>query len=155
MTERRRSGHVCIRENVLVELHCARTGELLRSYWLANKITDAGFNSIIRDLLAGSGFAPTHIAVGTNGATPTAADTTLGNEVFRNTITLRIPADKRLKFQLFLDTGDANGNTLREAGIFNAGTTGDMLSHVLIEPEIPKDATVTATLTWNYTFEEG
>lgn len=131
----------------------AATGTVLRDYWTPNKIVDAGLN-LVRDLMANSSQAPTHIAVGTDNTAPLAVDTVLGTEVFRNFITRRIPVDKKITFQLFLATGDANGNTLEEAGIFNRSAAGDMLSRVTYAP-ITKTVAISATLTWEITLAEG
>lgn len=130
------------------------TGRVLRDEWTPNKIVNTGLN-LVRDLMANSNKGPTHIAVGTDNTVPLATDTVLATEVFRNLITRRFPADKKITYQLFLDTGDANGNSLVEAGIFNrsAADTGDMLSRVTFIV-ITKTAAITATLTWEITLSE-
>lgn len=146
------SSGFAIRGQLRIEVKDAKTGKVLRDEIVANKIVTAGLN-LVRDLLAGGNTAPTHIAVGTDATAPVAGDTALGTEVFRNVITRRIPSANQITFQLFLGAGDANGNTLVEAGIFNQDTGGDMLSHVTYAA-INKTAAVTATLTWDIVLSE-
>lgn len=136
--------HILIKE--------AATGRVLRDEFIDNKIIDTGLD-LVRDLILNSNVAPTHIAVGTDATAPLATDTILGTEVFRNIITRRISASKKATYQLFLDTGDANGNTLVEAGIFNRSSAGDMLSRVTFTA-IVKTVSITATLTWDITLSE-
>lgn len=130
----------------------AATGRVLRNEWTPNKIVTTGLD-LVRDLLINTSAAPSHIAVGTDNTAPAAGDTALATEVFRNLITRRTASAQKATFQLFLDAGDANGNTLVEAGIFNRSAVGDMLSRV-IYAAIVKTAAVTATLTWEITISE-
>lgn len=140
------------RLHILIE--DAKTGEVLRDEYHDNKVVDVGLN-LMRDLLGGGAKPPSHIAVGTDNTAPVAGDTILGTEVFRNLITRRVPSTAKITFQLFLATGDANGNTLVEAGLFNkAGTdAGTMLSRVTYAA-ITKTSAITATLTWDITIAE-
>ena len=128
------------------------TGEVLRDEWNDNKIVDTGLN-LVRDIIAAGNTPPTHVAVGTNNTAPLATDTTLNTEVFRKRINRRTPTDKNIEFQLFITTGEANGNTLKEAGIFNAASVGEMLSRVTFA-DIVKTAAISVTLTWNITLSE-
>lgn len=72
----------------------------------------------------------THGAVGTDATTPTAGDTTLGTEVFRDAIDEfdKSAADK-IVASLRILTTEANGNTVREFGWFNAAAAGSMWNH--------------------------
>lgn len=71
----------------------------------------------------------THIAVGDDNTTPTPADTTLANEVFRDSVDEvdQSPADKVI-VSLRVNTTEANGNDIKETGSFNAGAAGTMWS---------------------------
>lgn len=131
-----------------VEINDAKSGVRL-SRW-QNKIVDAGLN-LARDLLGGGNYPVSHIAVGTGTTAPVAGDTTLETEVFRKALTATDFDPQKVTFTMFLDTGEANGNTLTEGGLFNAFAAGDMFSRVLIVPSIVKDASITATLTWEIT----
>ena len=141
-----------IRGELEIEVRDAKTDRLIRHDLIKNKVVDTGLD-LVRDLMLGNNFAPTHIAVGTNNTAPVAGDTTLNTEVFRNVITRRIVASKQAKFQLFITSSEANGNTLVEAGIFNQATVGDMLSRVTFT-DIIKTSALTVTLTWTITLSE-
>ena len=127
-------------------------GVTLRDEWIDNKVVLAGLN-LVRDLMGGNNTAPTHIAVGTDNTAPAAGDTALVAEVFRNVITRRVPSAQKIVFQLFIGTGEANGNALVEAGIFNRSTAGDMLSRVIFAV-INKTGAITVTVTWEITLSE-
>ena len=59
-------------------------------------------------------------AIGTNGAAPAPGDVGLGAEVYRNVIVgySTDDADYSVTFEQFWDTTEANGNTIRECGMF-------------------------------------
>jgi hypothetical protein len=129
------------------------TGKLVMSAWNKNLIMDAGLVHVA-ELLGGYPRRPSHIALGTNDTAPAAGDTTLGTEVFRKIITRRripsAPNNYKIYFQLYLTTGEANGNTLVEAGILNRSALGTMLSHVIHDP-IVKTSSISVMYTWEIT----
>lgn len=135
---------------VEVTVRDAATGKVLR-HGRSNKIVDAGLG-LARDLLGGGNYSPTDIAVGTDNTAPVAGDTTLGVEVFRKAIT-QIDFDPTaiVQFNVFLDAGDANGNTLEEAGLFNNAFAGDLFSRFILSPPIIKTAAITVTIQWSIT----
>lgn len=108
-------------------------------------IVDA-FLNLLRDAIYGDSVTyPTHIAIGT-GTTPAAAgDTALETEVFpdganRSAISGRTkPAAKKVRFQMLVGVGEANGEDLTEVGALNAATGGTLTNHV-IHNVISKDA---------------
>jgi hypothetical protein len=116
---------------------------------IKNLVVDAGLN-LIRDRLAGTSSASvTHLAVGTNAAAVTALQTTLSTEVFRNVLTQTITSStKTVQFKLYLAANEANGNTLREIGLFTASTGGTMYARALLASPIVKNASTTVTFTW-------
>ena len=130
-----------------------RSGRVLRETFTHNLITTAGLNQA-RDLLGGGNYCPSHIAVGDDATAPVLGDTVLGNEVFRKVLTqIDFDPGAKVQFTLFIDTSEANGNTLREGGLFNSQIPGqgDLFSRVLITPEIIKDASITVTVQWTIT----
>ena len=132
----------------------AATGRIIREVTNDNIVTDDGLVHM-SEILGGLLDFMTHMAVGTGVVLPSASDSALDTEVFRNLIARRVPTTANLRMQMFLGTGDANGFTLSEAGIFNAATGGTMFSRVLISPTIAKTGAITVTLTWDFTFIEG
>ena len=114
-----------------------------------NKISDSVINGL-RNALAGSGAGVpqgTHIAVGT-GSTPTQhSDTELGAEVWRGAITsVETNTDYVARFRTFLASGDANGNALREVGLFSAASGGIMIGRALLGSAIQKTASKSYTV---------
>jgi len=85
--------------NVKIEVIDVPTGRLIDVIHAHNLVTLAGRN-LVRDFL--NGLAPTHLthfAVGTGATAPTANDTALEAEVFRDQITKRTPGSGTLGIQ--------------------------------------------------------
>jgi len=148
------SGRVELSCNVFVTLRDAKTGRIKRQMAMHNKIPTAGLD-FVRELLGNVDRAPTHIAVGDDNTAPAAGDTALGNEVYRAQITAKDRDDYTAQFELYLSESEANGYTIKEAGVFNLPWSGKgrMLSRVLMAPEFAKDAETTANIQWNVTVD--
>jgi len=108
-------------------------------------IVDAWLNAM-RDFIYGDTItAPTHIAVGTGTTPALASDTTLETEIYpdganRNTITSRTkPSARKVRLQMLISAGEANGNALTEVGVLNAATGGTLMNRV-VHTAINKDA---------------
>ena len=128
--------------NVLIEVH-DRAGRLLRRQRSKNLVVDTGLN-LVRDLLAGGGFRPSHIAVGTSSGSTLPSATGLGNEVYRQAIDRRAVTDKSISLQVLIDTDDGNGFLLAEAGLFESST---LVARELITPAISKTSSIQVTIT--------
>ena len=79
-------------------------------------------------------------AVGTDNATPQVTDTQLGNEVFREEL-YSITVDdssKEISAVMWLDITEANGHVLKEFGIFDSSTDGDMVLREVF-PDLEKN----------------
>jgi len=73
-----------------------------------------------------------YYAIGDDDTTPSASDTTLNNEVFReavSSITKDTSSGYKLKYQCYVNTTDYTGN-IAEFGLFDAASAGNMLNHV-------------------------
>lgn len=69
----------------------------------------------------------THGAVGTDDTTEASSDTSLGSEVFRDSIDdFDTSASDKIVASLRILTTEANGNDLKEGGWFNASSGGTM-----------------------------
>jgi hypothetical protein len=141
-----------IRANVTVCVVDAATRRVLRVERQHNLVVTTGLN-LIRDLLNGDAVAGlTYFAVGT-GTTPVAStDTTLAAEVFRDAVTQTIKGTAELTVKYFLPTTQANGNTLAEAGLFNAASVGTMFARVVLAATIVKTSAIEVTFAWDLTF---
>lgn len=135
--------------NVTIEVHDAITGELLHREQQHNLVTLV-YRNLIRDFMNGTPAtgAISHFAVGTSATAPGPNDVALGTEVFRDVVTKRTPDAGKLTIQYYLGSTSANGNTLQEAGLWNAGSGGTLAARVTYQPII-KTASITATFTWD------
>ena len=115
--QHQKNSEIAIRTNVLIKVETVTEVSYIRA---KNLVVNTGLN-MVRDLLGGNALRPSHIGVGTGTTSPVAGDTAIQSEVFRGLITRRIPSPQSIRFQLFLGTGDANGNNLAEAGLLETG----------------------------------
>jgi len=92
-----------------------------------------------------------HLAVGTGTTQPTSGNTSLNNEVARLATTDDTDNGTTLFTSTFLDTSEANGNTLDEVGLITASSGGTLLNHSLIS-SIDKTDETTATIDVSLTF---
>lgn len=133
----------------IIEFDAARLYRPQLIHRAANKISDSVINGL-RNALAGSGDGVpqgTHIAVGTSNAPTQHSDTELGGEVWRGAITsVETNTDYVARFRTFLASGDANGNALREVGLFNAASGGIMIGRALLGAAIQKNAAKSYTV---------
>jgi len=144
------TGCVIVKENVLTEVRDALTNRLLRAIATENLVVDAGLNQL-RDLLDATNTSITYFAVGTSSTAPANGQTALVAEVYRNTVTQRVKASAAMTQRCFVASTAANGNTLREAGLFNASAAGTMFSRVTHD-DIIKTISITVTHAWTHTF---
>lgn len=113
-----------------------------------NLVPTSGRN-LIRDRLDGSAEDPlSHFALGDDNTAASNNDTALGNEVFRAAFTATTADVLKLTIQYFLAPGSANGETLREAGLFNDATAGTLYARYVIGAPITKTSAVSVTFTW-------
>jgi hypothetical protein len=138
-----------VTDNVHVAVRDAVTGELLAEQTHRNLVVNAGLN-LIRDFLDGDApTAPTHFGYGTGTNAVAAGDTALQTQVARDTLTSKTGTNAQQQvYTYYLGSGTGNGNTLAEAGIFNAASGGTMLCRVRLNPTIVKTASVAVTFTW-------
>lgn len=122
-----------------------------------NLITTVGLQ-VFRDVWLNIGRQPTGIGVGTDNTAPAVGDTDLGAEVWRIEINRRVKGGSGIRalLQGLLDTGEANGNTLVEAGLFNSTLVGggELISRVT-HNSIAKTSSIQLTYKWEYTISAG
>ncbi len=142
------------KSNVEILLECAHTGRELRTITVGNLIVTDGRN-IFRDLLLGS--LPTvaagtasHFAVGTDNTPVTAADVALAAEVFRASMTATSTGVAQARLKFFLSSGQANGNTLVEAGLLNDPTAGTLIGRIVHDAIVKTDS---IQVTYNWTID--
>lgn len=141
-----------IEVNVLKQVHCAITGELLREEKAHNLVVDAGLN-LENDFL--NSLVVTGIerfAIGTGSTAVSSADTSLVTEVFRDQFTQITKGDKTTDFKYFLASGSANGNIITEAGLFANGATDVAGSGTLYARVVLLADEKTSAEAWTFTW---
>lgn len=106
----------------------------------------AGLN-LLRDAMYGDSVTfYTHIAVGTGTTAVAATDTALVTEIHpdganRSAISSRTkPSAKKVRYQMLVGAGEANGHDLTEVGAANAASAGTFMNRI-VHTKIEKDPT--------------
>lgn len=133
----------------IVDVRDAATGDLIYTETYRNIVTNLTRARIMARFKGNNGtLTITHVAIGTDGTTPTAADTALGAEVLREAPTSVIDySTTEIGWRLFVSASMGNGNTLREIGLFSAASGGDMFARSTSFSPISKNASITVTFT--------
>lgn len=85
-----------------------------------------------------------YIAVGDGDNTPTAGDTVLESETFRNAADEVDSSSQVLEVtsSLLIDTSENNGETIQEVGVFASSSGGTMVHRNLLTNEITKTSDI-------------
>ena len=94
----------------------------------------------------------THLAVGDDNTSPATTNDALNNEVFRKAVTDHSQTDNELLASTFIDSTEANGETLREVGLFAGPDAADRMWNHSTIAAIEKDGTRTITIDVTLTF---
>ena len=90
---------------------------------------------------------PTHIAIGTSNIQSSSEDLSLGNEITRVAIeTKDFLSPNEIAYTATIDTSTANGQTIREIGLFNAASNGTMFSRGVFS-DLVKDSSFSIEIT--------
>jgi hypothetical protein len=120
---------------------------------IKNLVVTVGKNLIASRLSANTEPVMSHIAVGTNTASPVIGNTALGAEIVGSRTSLTVPGgsrvDNTITYNVSLPAGVGTG-AITEAGIFNSATVGTMLCRTTF-PVVNKAAPDTLEITWNVT----
>ncbi len=135
------------------ELH-GEDGTLKGTYYNHNIICTNGKEFLASYLASAAATASTftvkYIAIGTGSTTETAADTTLGVEVLRQTGTVSYVSNQIVQITATFATGSGTG-AIAEFGLFSSSTAGTMLARYT-RSAINKTATDRLTVTAQLTF---
>jgi hypothetical protein len=153
-----------LKDNMLVcgklklELRDEATGELKQVNEVDNLVVNAGLAWLTDRMIQNTASIMDYIAIGPTNTAPAAAQTTLsGAELARvqctthNRTTVTATNDSVAYVSTFA-AGTGTG-TIEEAGIFNAASTGTMLSRALTGT-ITKGAGDSLTITWTVTLAD-
>jgi len=133
----------------------AKTGKIKRVSEYDNLIVTVGRTMIADNLTNASPdntMVINYVALGTDDTAPSAGDTTLGAESYRNTIASETNSNNIAYFTGFFSAVECNG-TYKEAGLFADATgvadSGILFSFVAIDET--KAVTETLTIDWTIT----
>jgi hypothetical protein len=111
---------------------------------------------LLRDFLGGTSVKyPTHIAIGTDNTAASDSDTQLGDEVVRRAIDTYDPEDGtnyRINYIFNISSVEQNGVDLKEAGVFDESTAGDMFARTTFAT-ISKNNTIDIQFTLTFEIE--
>jgi hypothetical protein len=114
-----------------------------------NLIVTIGKNHIAARMQGTSQGVMSYMAVGSVSTAPTVGDLTLNTEIARVALATYTNSSNIVQATATFVGGTGTG-TLREAGLFNASSSGTMLAHTTF-PAITKASTDTLSINWSIT----
>ena len=129
------TGHVTVEIN----------GEVVQE--VPNLVVTTGKNFVASRIKDSSANLMSHMAVGTNNASPAAGNTSLGTEVARVALDSTSTSANTVTYICTFSAGVGTAGLI-EAGLFSASSGGTMLCHTLFGGIITKQAADSMVLTW-------
>lgn len=142
--------------NVTGALHIIlrdKDGNIKQELNVKNLVVALGKNLIASRFSSNTPLIPSHMAVGTNAASPIAGNTILGAEITDSRVALATAGgnvvDNTITYTGNFGAGVGTG-AITEAGIFNDSTAGTMVCRTSFAV-VNKDAADTLGISWNVT----
>ena len=88
-------------------------------------------NEILDDVITEFNTEITHIATGDDDTTPVVTDTDLGNETYIEAVNNSSVIGSRLAKDILQDITENNGNDIKEVGLFDAASGGNLYVRTL------------------------
>jgi len=128
--------------------HFGADGNLKSEQTVPNLVVTTGKNYIASKMTAttNSPVSMTHMAIGTGTATPAAANTALGTQTGRVSLSGSQVTNNSITYTATFPAGTGDG-AVTEAGIFNAASGGTMLCRTTF-PTVTKQSGDTIAVTW-------
>lgn len=138
--------HIKITGRLDVELYDAE-GRIKQNIHVPNLVVTSG-KAIIAKLLSSTGTVPSHIAVGNDNTPAQVTDAALYSEIAssRVAISTKTTVGVETTYHVLFAPGVGTG-TIKEAGIFNASTLGEMLARTTFT-DVVKGASDTLVINW-------
>lgn len=130
-----------------VEIALYSNSKRIKHLVLDNLVVATG-KQVIADILAEKGVEIAYLAVGSGNTQPQVSDTALEQEIARKAITMRSANMNQARFDTFIDTLEMVG-MWREIGLFSSDNR--LVARALINPEMNKGSSNTATISWSIT----
>lgn len=144
------SGSALVETHATAEHETHQEGTLLSSEHIDNMIVALGRARIMALLAQTSTSFMSHMAVSTAATAIADGDTTLASEVSRIALGSTSAGGTALTMRATWGAGDANGNTIASAGIFDDPTAGTMFSGFVLSSTIAKTSSISLTITWTW-----
>ena len=125
------------------------SGQIKHEQEIKNLVVTAGKNFIASRMKDTTKGAMSHMAIGSGTTAANVADTTLGTELGRVSLTLTTVTTNNVAYVATFPAGTGTG-AVTEAGLFNDGSAGDMLCRTVFAV-INKGAADTLGITWTVT----
>jgi hypothetical protein len=128
--------------------HFDAEGNLKGERQVKNLVVTTGKNYIASKMVAttNSPVSMTHMAIGTGATTPAAANTALGSQTGRVSLSGSSVSSNAITYTATFPAGTGDG-AITEAGIFNAASGGTMLCRTTF-PVVNKASGDTIAVTW-------
>ena len=114
-----------------------------------NLVVTAGKNYVASRMKDGTANAMSHMAIGTGSSAAAAANTALGSEADRNSLTSTTVSAGTVTYVATFGAGEGTG-AITEAGLLNASSGGTMLCRTVFAV-VNKGAQDSMTITWSVT----
>ena len=126
-------------------------GQVKQNTTVPNLVVTAGKNFIASRITGTASAVMSHMAIGSGTTAPDVANTALGSELGRVTLTTAggVATNNVVQFVGSFPAGTGTG-AVTEAGIFNAASAGSMLCRTTF-PVVNKGADDSIAITWNVT----
>ena len=124
-------------------------GQIKHEQEIKNLVVTAGKNFIASRMKDTTKGAMSHMAIGSGTTAANVADTTLGTELGRVSLTLTTVTTNNVAYVATFPAGTGTG-AVTEAGLFNDGSAGVMLCRTVFSV-INKGAADTLGITWTVT----
>jgi hypothetical protein len=139
---------VTIKGNLEVALF-DETGVKKDSRKVNNLVVAVGKDLIASRLVGNTLAIPSHMALGSSSTAAATSQTALGSELGRVSLDSTSRSSNTVSYVATFPAGTGTG-TVQEAGIFNAGSSGNMLCRTTFSA-VNKAAGDTVVVTWNVT----
>ncbi len=114
-----------------------------------NLVVTAGKNYVASRMKDGTANAMSHMAIGTGSSAAAAANTALGSEADRNSLTSTTVSAGTVTYVATFGAGEGTG-AITEAGLLNASSGGTMLCRTVFAV-VNKGSQDSMTITWSVT----
>ena len=125
------------------------SGQIKHEQEIKNLVVTAGKDFIASRMKDTTKGAMSHMAIGSGTTAANVADTTLGTELGRVSLTSTTVTTNNVAYVATFPAGTGTG-AVTEAGLFNDGSAGDMLCRTVFSV-INKGAADTLGITWTVT----